>query len=270
MAYEDFEEGAEGYPVELYKFNRGLSEQYLLTSSNEPITYLSELYTPIQITRGAIEQNQEMERQPLNIKIARDADVLENFVAFPPTEIMTVTIFRFHQNDGGTPETVTIWQGRVLSAQWSGSQATMHCEPVFTSLKRPGLRRKYSAQCPHILYGAECAINNTSFQQIATLSLITNGVDLFSADLIDSLDFYFGGYIVFDNREFRTIVGDDGVGTITIASILTELEVGSVVTAFPGCAHDLLDCEVKFDNVVNYGGFPYVPDINPFGGTTLF
>jgi len=270
MAYEDFEEGAEGFPVELYKFKRGLSEQYLLTSSNEPITFLSEVYLPVQIARGAIEQNQEMERQPLQIQIQRDAEILENFVGFPPTEIMTVTIFRFHENDTPTPEVVTIWQGRVLSNAWEGSQATLHCEPVFTSLKRPGLRRKYASQCPHILYGGECAISNFDFQVNATLTVVTNGVELTSPDFIVALDHFFGGYIVLDNREFRTVVEDPGLGTITIASSISGLEVGNTVAAFPGCAHDLDDCLVKFANIVNYGGFPYVPGVNPFGGTTLF
>jgi uncharacterized phage protein (TIGR02218 family) len=270
MAYEDFEEGAEGYPVELYLFKRGLSERYTLTSSNEVITFDSEDYFPIQIQRATIEQNSEMERQPLNIKIQRDADVLQNFVGFPPTEIMTVTIFRFHNNDTPTPEVVTLWAGRVLSVDWAGSQATIHCEPVFTSLKRPGLRRKYSAQCPHILYGGECQLNNFAFSTVATVTAITNGVELFSASFVNSLDFYFGGYLQFDNREFRTIVGDDGAGNVIMANSISEFEVGDQVTIFPGCAHDLDDCVNKFSNIENYGGFPYVPVINPFGGTILF
>jgi len=270
MAFADFEEGAEGFPNELYLFKRGISERYTLTSSNAEITHLSEVYLPIQISRGAIEQNQEMERQPLNITIQRDAAVLDNFVGFPPTEIMTLTVFRFHDNDTPTPEVATIWQGRVLSVTWSGSQAKMNCEPVFTSLKRPGLRRKYSAQCPHILYGVECAISNFDFQVIATIGTITNGITIFSTDLIVAVDHFFGGYIEFENRDFRTVVGDDGAGTITINSSLPGLEAGSVITAFPGCAHDLDACKVKFDNIVNYGGFPYVPEVNPFGGTILF
>jgi len=46
-----------------------------------------------------VEQNTEIERHELKIDIQRDAEVLEGFVGFPPTQIMTLTIYRQHLND---------------------------------------------------------------------------------------------------------------------------------------------------------------------------
>ncbi len=269
MSFEDFEEGPEGYPIELYQFKRGISEEYLFTSNDETITYLSQDYLPIQIQRGKVESNSEMERSPIKIKIQRDADLLDNFISFPPTEIITLIIFRYHANDTPTPEVVVVWRGRVLSAEFKNNEASLDCEPVFTSLKRPGLRRKYSAQCPHIHYGAECALDPFAFDVTTNLTVVAGAVVTAPGFAIAAGRFS-GGYLQFDNREFRTIIDDDGVGNLTLANALDELEVGSLVSVFPGCAHNLDDCVNKFSNVENYGGFPYVPRLNPFGGTILF
>ncbi len=260
------QETGHGYPIEIYEFKRGVSETFFLTSHDEPVTFQSNIYVPTQLERASVEQNTEIERAELKIKIQRDATILDNFVAYPPTEIMTLTIFRKHGNDVAE-EFVTVWKGRVLTVEWSGSQATIACEPVFTSLKRPGLRRKFQSQCPHILYGAECALNNLAFQVIGTVSAISLNVVSAPEWIAGGFD---GGYLVFESNQFRSVVADDGAGTLTLVSPFVGLEIGSLVEGFPGCAHDLTDCDVKFANVINYGGFPYVPGRNPFGGAILY
>ena len=40
--------------------------------------------------------------------------------------------------------------------------------------------------------------------------------------------------------------------------------VGQDVDVFAGCDHTVDTCDQKFDNVINYGGWPYVPSKNPF------
>lgn len=263
MTFAQYEEGPEGYPIELYLFKRGVSERYTMTSHDENITYESEVYQALQMERSKLEQTGEMQKSGINIKMQRDADILSNFVAFPPTEIMTLTIFRYHANDTPTPEVVVSWRGRVLSATWKGSEAILEAEPIFTSLKRPGLRRKYQSQCPHILYGGQCKVNNLLFQTMGTLTGVSNNTITSPAFAVSS-DYFRGGYLQFDNRELRAIIADDGAGTLTLNSFLGELEVGSIVDVYPGCGHDLGDCQSKFNNLLNYGGFPYVPGNNPF------
>lgn len=272
MTYESFETG-HGYPIELYQFKRGLSESYLQTSHDEDIFYQSATYESTQIQRAKIEQNAEIERQSMKVKIQRNNPILDNFIQFPPTEVITLTIFRYHANDGGTPEVATVWQGRVLTAEFTGSSASLDCEPVFTSLKRPGLRRKYQTQCPHVLYGAKCQVNEFAFVAIGTISVIN--VSVITAPQFVNLgtnnSYMRGGYIHFENRDLRTIVDyDRSAGELTLASPLEILEVGSIVNAFPGCRHNLSDCKDIFNNIENYGGFPYVPSKNPFGGGRVF
>ena len=43
--------------------------------------------------------------------------------------------------------------------------------------------------------------------------------------------------------------------------------VGPMATVYPGCSHNTTDCDTVFDNLDNYGGFPYLPSENPFGNS---
>jgi hypothetical protein len=44
-----------------------------------------------------------------------------------------------------------------------------------------------------------------------------------------------------------------------------------VVTLYPGCDHTLgaAGC-AKFANTDNFGGTPFIPNKNPFGGTAIY
>jgi hypothetical protein len=36
------------------------------------------------------------------------------------------------------------------------------------------------------------------------------------------------------------------------------------VSYYPGCDRTRLTCSLKFGNIANFGGFPWVPQKNPF------
>lgn len=268
MTYEAQEEG-HGQPVELYQFRRGVTKSYLYTSHDVPITFGSLVYQPIQIKAGKIEQNSEIERADLPITIQRDAEILDNFIAFPRTEVITITVFRQHLNDGDA-EFITAWKGRVLTVNFKRDTGVLICEPIFTSLKRPGLVRTYQAQCPHALYGGECQVVDQLYKIQGTVTgIIANTIQATAWAAFDD-NYFNGGYVVFDNAEFRSITDSLGTGILTLTANIPDLSGGGLVMAYPGCKHNLDDCLNKFNNVINYGGFPYIPKVNPFNGTMIY
>lgn len=268
MTYEAQETG-QGYPVELYKFSRGVTAEYLLTSSDSNITFGGEDYSTTQIKRTKIEQTGEMERNEITVMVQRDSPILANFVGFPRTEIMTLTIFREHLNDTDS-EFIIIWQGRVLTADFKANQGVLTCEPIYTSLKRPGLWRKYQAQCPHVLYGSECQIDEQSFRSDGVIIGIVDFTIQATVWTAFADDYFDGGFVIFDGVHKRAIVASTATGILTLSSTIAELEIGETVQAFPGCNHDLADCLARYNNIVNYGGFPYIPSVNPFNGTVIY
>jgi hypothetical protein len=41
----------------------------------------------------------------------------------------------------------------------------------------------------------------------------------------------------------------------------------ALVALYPGCDHTRETCKDKFDNLANYGGFPWIPSKNPFANS---
>lgn len=269
MTFEFHEEG-QGTPAELYEFRRGISATYRMTSHDADIVFLTNTFSTTTIKRTSDEQSQEMERNSMKVSISREELVALNFIQFPTTEITTLTVWRQHIDDTDNQFTV-VWQGRLLAAEFKGSMCELTCEPIFTSLKRPGLRRSFSAQCPHILYGGQCLVNNQTFRVDGILATVS-GLTINSLDWNTFAAGYFaGGYLFFNNVEYRTVRESAADGTFIMnAPFGSEVIVGSTVQAFPGCLHSMSDCDTKFANIVNYGGFPHIPPKNPFGGTILY
>jgi uncharacterized phage protein (TIGR02218 family) len=118
------------------------------------------------------------------------------------------------------------------------------------------------------LYGPECRANKAAFQTTAVLTGVTGAV-ITSPGFASFSDGYFAGGIFEWERsediwELRTI--KDHVGeSISLAQSIIGMSAGVTVNAFPGCAHDKTDCDLKFDNIENYGGFTDIPRKNPFG-----
>jgi len=61
-------------------------------------------------------------------------------------------------------------------------------------------------------------------------------------------------------------------GTLTLMqasnSLSAAIEGGpQSVTLYPGCSHTIADCRDKFNNLVNFGGFPWIPSKNPFNNS---
>lgn len=250
-----------GEPIELYEFAWG--ENLLrVTSAKTTQLYNSYLWQPALIQRGSIDFTTEKGRNNLKLSVVRDFPIADLFRVMPPNDVIVVTVHRFHTGDS---DGAVIWSGRVLNCEWTGSTASLNCEPISSSLQRVGLRRMYQRQCPHVLYGTACGVNKSSFNAVATLSAVS-GVTLTSTAFDGFADGYFaGGFIEFGSE--RRFITEHTGGTITINLPLYELEVGDAVTAYAGCNHSLTTCHDKFNNALNYGGMPYIPTKNPFGGS---
>lgn len=266
----------EGQPVELYVFTAGVRVFYY-TAAPETLIYETKEYQALQIERGAIEDAGDISKVGMSVTAQRDIGVADLFRVAPPSEVVVLNIYRLQLSDGAL-EKKLFWTGRVLSCEWmEGSRCTFSCESLLSSMRRPGLRRLYQRQCPHVLYGAACGLVNTSHRTTIVLddpfSEVTGTTVKDPAIDAQPDGFFAGGYLEFEaapgvieRRGIRTHVAD----AITLTHPIQGLAVTATVQLFAGCDHTLETCNTKFSNADNYGGFPFVPKINPFGGANVF
>lgn len=266
MSYDSVESSVDGgAPVELYQFNRE-SGSFYMTSFHDDYVYSSKTYIATPIKRDRIKQTQNSLKDGLRLSFPLGVAFSDGFVAGTPDLLTTVTILRGHYGDG---EFVTYWKGRIVGSAVSGNEVTLECESVFTSIKRPGLRAKFQYTCRHALYSAfGCRVNSGAYRHSGIVQpgstasvVIVDGADSFA-------DGYFNGGFVTDNfGASRAIVSHVG-NSLTLTRAYGAIPTG-VVSVYPGCDHTKEQCLAKFNNLDNFGGFPYIPTRNPFDGSSI-
>ena len=273
MSFESLEESINsGSPTELYVFEYG-AKKYLYTTNEVAITYLSEVYEPLSMHRTKISQNTERGKNDITVVVPRLCEVASLFVVAPPTEKMSLSILRIHRGD--LTDAVVIWKGRVINSKYTSEQtAELLCESFYTSLGRMGLRRGFGRQCDHALYDAQCRLVKSNYAFTSAPTLVTNlQITVTGAD--GYADGYFeGGTIEWlnsdSNVQERRMVASHVGELITVTHHILQLVSGQEVLLYPGCPHDMATCKSRFGNLDNYGGFPFMPEMNPFGGSALF
>ena len=262
-----------GCPDNLYRFSNG-ANILAYTDGEEPVTVASVDYEPIAINRDALTSSGTLDRAALKIEVPHDSDIAELFRVYPPSEVVGLTIFSRHDGDEDN-EVKAVWAGRVLSCGRDGPMATLVCEPVSTSMKRPGLRRRWQYGCPHALYGPQCGANRAANSVTATLSLV-NGATL-------TLEAGWNGS--FDKQRFdeglmewtgpngtvlRTILRvEAATNKIVVSGAVSGLANGATVSLSLGCNHLESHC-LLFANIYNFGGHPWIPKKNPIGFVNQF
>jgi uncharacterized phage protein (TIGR02218 family) len=265
-------------PVELYRIVIDATT-WTWTSGDTALDYGGETYTPIAIKRSNLEQGTEINRANIKLLLPRTNPVAARYLATVPDFPASVTIFR----DEGSG-VATYWKGRIAGASGSNSEVTLDCESAFTSLRRTGLRARYQIDCRHALYSRGCNLNLDDWGTVAVLEAMTGTVLTIPEAASEPDGWYLGGIVKADNGVMRWVtehVGDqvtiflpfDGVeGALANSGYgnnYGNYYGGYGVTMYPGCDRTTETCDSKFSNLLNHGGFPWIPSRNPFDGSSL-
>lgn len=270
MTYESREiSAAQGRPIEVYRFNRDY-QAWRYTSSDREVSIDSQTYQPRTISRSAIEDAKDMQRNTLTITAPRDLGVCDLYRVSPPTMPVLCVISQYHEEDD---DLAVIWTGRVVNVEWKGAEAIITLEPIYTAMRRVGLRRTYQRQCPHVLYGTACRASREAFRTDAIADAVTSSTIISSEAGLKDDGYFAGGFIEYEVAtgiyERRFIIDHTGA-QLTLTTMANGLDAGAPVRIYPGCDHTITTCATKFQNAINYGGMPYFAQKNPFGGDPIY
>jgi uncharacterized phage protein (TIGR02218 family) len=260
----------QGAPVLLFDFFVGVAH-WRYTTADRPITFSAVPFAPAAISAGSINQGNEIKKKTLAVTIPSNLPVALVLQTFPPSGDFMLTITAIHQTDPDLQGFV-VFVGRVISQSQAGAVITMNCEPAMTGVKAVGLRRRYQLNCAHVLYGVGCTLTPSSFVVASAVSAVA-GTTVTCAGLTPPAGLKFdGGYIEWDSGlgylERRSI--NKAVGAVlTLAYGSPELAPGLAVNVYPGCDHSTAAC-TAFGNILNYGGQPYIPAVNPLVGNPIY
>jgi uncharacterized phage protein (TIGR02218 family) len=151
-------------------------------------------------------------------------------------------------------------------------------QPLITALAKNGLEYNFGNVCQHFLYDSGCTLNLATYSFSATIAQI-NG-DILSASTFSTFPttltavpngYWTTGFVTRANGDIKYIIAhgtDISVGystsDIKLLTSFEDLVVGEVITVSAGCNHAFTTCDIKFSNSINFLGFPYSANTNPF------
>lgn len=166
-----FEALTEVNPIEVYQFVYGTqvlrytsnSEDIKVTNSEDyaggvtggaQLTFLAET-----IKRSEVEMSGEMNKSVIQLQTNKNNTVADIFISGTPTFPIEIKVWRMSEEGLGLDK-LSVFQGRVTGCSFTGMEATLNCEPIYTQLQKAGLRRVYATTCAHSLYDmASCKVN---------------------------------------------------------------------------------------------------------------
>jgi len=169
----------------------------------------------------------------------------------------------FSDHIGGTViGAVTLFKGRLGQIQQIGrtsAKLTVNSDLILLDHDMP--RNIYQPTCLHTLYDSGCALSRSSFSTNGTVGAgSTASVIIWSGASAN----YAQGTMTFtsgDNDGVSTTIGSANPGTSL--ALIYPLEAvpapGDTFTVAFGCDHTPATCQNKFNNLVNFRGFPFVP-----------
>ena len=263
-----------GSPVELYTIAYDFNRWYY-TSADENFVNGPVTYRAVPIVRSSVETSSEQTTADFTVQVPLDAEFLDLFRVTAPSAAMTLLCERVHRTDTGLERSI-VYKGRVVNVAWNLENAELTCERSSQAIKRMGLRRHYQYGCPHMHYGGDCGVNRANFQVTGTASNVS-GLQLDVTAASNYEDGWFaGGYAEFTHDSLgtteRIAIADSvqATGRITLFSYPVGLAGGAEVRLFAGCDRTYATCVEKFDNGPAYGGQPFIPTKNPFGGDPMY
>lgn len=256
-----------GKPVEMYKIEQGSSFRYFTTHA-KPVSIVNQVYTPKNIVRDEVETSDDSFKGGLTLTLPRTDPFAVELIGQSLEIPMVVTLFRGHLDGTSATNVSVYWKGRVVTTKAQNNEVKIDCESVFTSLKRAGLRARYEKTCRHEVFDGGCKLNEANYRKVATISSI-NVMDVVLSGEAANIGYYTGGMIIFPDGSTRLILKHETQGKITMSRPHPGGQPGQRVTLLPGCDHSIATCKAKFNNYINYGGWPYIPIKNPFGGSSF-
>ena len=283
--------------MNLYEFrdDKGLVERYTTAKTN--IEFDNRVYEPKSIQRSAYTLDSVIKKTNVSVTFLGN-DQFANRFLHPTTETLTVVI--------RTLTGSAFYRGRLVTVRYQKNKIIFVFEPIVKLGKEySGERRVYQRNCPYELYGNNCrakrfehplTIINYKSARVVRCRFDTGdptnynrGDEAFAVLRTENNATANVGIGRFVGGLFRSsVVGIDGDFWITKVSSpsVTGQYVDFDLTLFRphrsdavpntpqddpayaavGCFRTTNDCDVLFNNLENFGGFPGLIKVSPFKG----
>jgi uncharacterized phage protein (TIGR02218 family) len=275
MTFAQFEESIESsQPIEVFRFFLG-AETFEYTPSEDQQVVETVTYDPEPMIRSKISQSPEDRENLVIFTTDGENEFARRYIAVVPGSRARIVVKRVQRPDFPGPEVITLYEGFVVSVKFEedGHIARIATQPISSATSRSIPRFTYQGLCNHVLYDSGCKVDDTdtTFRLSGTvLTVVDETITVQGADgEVDG--FWTQGFVEAQGgADARLILSHTGTSLQLLLPFPFDL-VGETVVVLAGCDHTIATCDTKFftpevvtSNVINYGGFFFVPNRNIF------
>lgn len=258
-------------PIEYYEFI-AQHKTWRYTSYHKPFQAPTELegmqwYTPLPITRTTIEISSIIDSPTtMDFNIPHDNDLARTF-CYPtksPKELIVI-VRSYHEGDDPETESEVEWLGHLAGSAAVNSWGIIKTASIIRTELGGFLSSVfYQKSCNHVLFDARCKAVEADFFETASVTKVQKQIITVNNMVYGDGELVGGVMRNVRTGERQGIISND-INVIRIGFPFFDILVGDDVDLILGCDHQRLgDCKETFDNVDNYGGFDFIPEINPF------
>jgi uncharacterized phage protein (TIGR02218 family) len=271
MAHDERElSDSDGAPILLYQFWRG-SLGWRYCTADRDITYGGAVYAAVAISDRGVELSGDTASSSYEVTLPATCDVALLYRTTPPSDRVWLRVRRLHYGEAEAP---VVWVGSIAQAsQQDDAAVVLTLQSVMAQFGANGVRLGWTRTCPHVLYDTQCKADKALYAR--TLSVVgLSGIAVQVASDGGLPDGWFsGGYLewtVGSGTFERRMISAHSGNVLLLLGTTDGMTLGQEITAYPGCDRLLGTCDAKFDNLLNYGGYPQMPGKSPFDGTGVF
>jgi hypothetical protein len=268
---------ADGAPIEFYRFVRGsgdTEELWLHVDAPDTQALNSEAYTPTPgLARTRLAQSGEESSMQVTVTLPRDVCLADEFRGSRSPAPIRLTIYRTHRGLDDS-EAKQIFVGEASGATFEGSTLTVTCRREESTWGRSVPRIPCQRLCPHVLYDPFCGADPDAVTCTARILTITAALDVLTVEELDAppgsthlaaeATYYRAGVV--DRFGRKAFIIQQDADALTLQTPLLDAVVGDLVSLTAGCNRQPSDCAGVHDNIGRYGGYPLIPDRNPWKG----
>lgn len=264
MSYEDREAStADGEPFEAIEVTI-FGVVYRYTTYPEALVIGSETFEPLAFTRTAVEISSQLTTQlTVDIALPLDSAAARRIAVRNPPRVQ-VNILRGHVGDDLATEFEYEWRGIATAFSTKRGMVTIKTQSVLQAKMQSRKGGKtYTYSCQHRVYDARCGLSEAGFQTTAVVSRIAGPLVT-----VNSTGRAAGALVAGTALNVRTgeqiPIFNNTTNTLSLVYAFADVLPGDTLTLTLGCDNKFATCVTRFNNVINFGGYRYMPDENPF------
>ena len=265
MSEETSKDGS--IPIEVYRFKS--HETFWRYNSSSEIVSIDEGgengvqdYIPTLIKRSNIVYTEEIDRIPgITIEMNFDNELVQSLIQAVHESPITLIVGRRHLDSSSY---IIFWQGRIVNTLIEDNfNAKLIGESMLSALQRSVINEYYQIRCRHTLFDEKCTIDKTTYSRTGTVSEILSNTEIKIGGTALVPGYAENGFAVCNGYQYRNVITNT-VNKVYLSKSIPGLEVGDTITVYAGCNRTREVCDERFNNLLNYGGFAFIPEESPF------